>query len=354
MLSGCSDIQVKTLNVLDPSAASEWDKLVELHPNGTVFHRAAWARVIHESYSHKPTYIALFRDTEPVGLIPLIEVLSPFTGRRAICLPFSDACGPLLFHQQASSAMEAELAKLARDRHWGYVEVRGGQLLEQPDAELLSFYGHQLDLGKGCEALFDSFSSATRRAIRRALNSGLNVEILDTCEAVREFYGLHVQTRRRHGLPPQPWRFFMNVHRNLIKTGLGFVVLARDGMRLVAGAIFFRFRRHAIYKFAASDPIFGKKRGNNIVLWEALRYLITQGVEILDLGRTSLQNEGLRRFKLSWGAEEKIIPYYRFEVRRNKSFAASNPQAGFHNRIFRHLPLSMNRVAGAIAYPHLD
>jgi CelD/BcsL family acetyltransferase involved in cellulose biosynthesis len=353
-MSSDSTIQVKHLNVLDGSSASEWDQLVQLHPSSTVFHCAAWAHVIHDSYSHKPVYITLFRPTEPVGLIPLVEVLSPFTGRRAVCLPFSDACGPLVFQQQSWSAMEAELSKLARDRQWGYIEVRGGHLLEQPATELTSFYGHQIDLSEGSEALFEGFPSATRRAIRRALNSGLNVEVLDTCEAVKEFYRLHVQTRRRHGLPPQPWAFFMNIYRHLIKAGLGFVVLARDGMRVVAGAVFLQFKKHAIYKFAASDPTFGKMRGNNLVLWKALRYLVNRGVEIMDFGRTSLENEGLRRFKLSWSAQENIIPYYRFSVRQNKPIAAPNQPTGFHNRIFRHLPLSVNRIAGALAYPHLD
>ena len=56
---------------------------------------------------------------------------------------------------------------------------------------------------------------------------------------MRDFYRLHARTRRRHGLPPQPFSFFSNIHSEVIKPGLGFVVLAKNASKVVAGAVFF-------------------------------------------------------------------------------------------------------------------
>lgn len=166
--------------------------------------------------------------------------------------------------------------------------------------------------------------------------------------------GICVRTRKRHGVPPQPKAFFANIHDTLIRAGLGFVVLARLGMRVVAGAIFLRFERKAVYKFAASDPRFGRSRANNLVMWEAIQYLTRTGCDLLHFGRTSLDNEGLRRFKLSWGAVEEMIRYYRFDAKKGKWTTAPSRETGFHNHLFRNLPLSVNRMAGAMLYPHLD
>src|SRR3712207_7808324 len=43
-----------------------------------------------------------------------------------------------------------------------------------------------------------------------------------------EFFRLHVQTRRRQGVPTQPRRFIM-AFEDLFTEALGFVALARDG-----------------------------------------------------------------------------------------------------------------------------
>ena len=41
-------------------------------------------------------------------------------------------------------------------------------------------------------------------------------------ESVQTYYALHCRTRRRHGLPPQPFRFFSNMQRRMLQAGPGF------------------------------------------------------------------------------------------------------------------------------------
>src|SRR4029079_12780890 len=84
-------VQRKPLNVLEPNEGAEWDRLVRSHPNSNPFHCAAWARVIHQTYGHQVRYLQFHLGSDPLALIPLIEVVSPITGRRGVCLPFSDA-----------------------------------------------------------------------------------------------------------------------------------------------------------------------------------------------------------------------------------------------------------------------
>jgi Acetyltransferase (GNAT) domain len=343
------------VRIVDPICDSDWDQIVSTHPDGNVFHRSAWARVLGKTYGHKPFYLELSQGGEPAVLLPLMEVASRFTGKRGVCLPFSDSCGPLMFGELGQMSLIETLVKLGRDRKWRYFELRGGREMLSPSAVAAErYYGHKLDLSIGVEQLFARFQSPVRRAIRKGEKSGLVVEASDTRRAMLNFYELHVRTRRRHGLPPQPLSFFLNIHEEIIKAGLGFVVLAQRATKSIAAAVFFFSRQAGLYKFGASDEREQALRGNNLVMWEGIKRLIGRGVKTLHFGRTSIDDNGLRRFKLSWGAGEETIEYFKFALGANMWVNGCRNERVFHRGLFRRLPLRVNRFAGALVYPHLD
>jgi hypothetical protein len=347
-----STLQVK---ILDPLSDPEWDRAAISHPESQVFHSAAWAKVLHRTYRHKPIYLHFSRGSELVALLPFMEIRSAVTGRRGVCLPFSDFSAPLVFNPSASVAVMEKVSELAREQEWRYFEMRGGrESLPTTATPAIQFYSHKLAVARPEEELLAQLGSATRRAIRKAEKSGVKVEVVRTEAAMLEFYRLHVATRRRHGLPPQPRSFFLNIYEEIIKAGQGFAVLGRSSSRLVAAAVFFQYGDSAVYKFGASDEVFQGIRGNNLVMWEAIKYLMQNGCKMLHLGRTSLDNPGLRRFKAGWGAMEGMIEYFRFDTKANAWKGAGDSSSGFHNKIFRRLPLALNRLAGAVIYPHLD
>src|SRR5262249_35848029 len=160
------------------------------------------------------------------------EVASHFTGRRGVSLPFSDFCQPLVFERLDRELFMNELVELGRQRKWRHFELRGGRnVLPDSAASPSQYYGHKLHLNAGLDNFFDSFQSSVRRAIRKAEKSQLAADVSGTWEAMADFYKLHVRTRRRHGLPPQPLSFFRNIHQEIIRAGLGFVVLAKRQLR---------------------------------------------------------------------------------------------------------------------------
>jgi len=289
------------------------------------------------------------------ALIPLMEVQSLFTGRRGVCLPFSDACEPLIFDPESIGIITDQLVRFARERHWKYLEVRGGKSFRLTARPVVQFYGHTLDLRSGTEELITRFASPVRRAIRKAERSGVNVLIVRNRQAIGDFYQLHVQTRRRHGLPPQPASFFLSIYEHIIKSGLGFIVLAQRGSRPIAAAIFFCFGKNALYKYGASDKRFQELRANNLVMWQGIQFLARNGAEKLHFGRTEQENEGLRRFKLSWNTQEETIDYFRVDPSGRQCLASvRSHDSGLHKKVFGRLPLIFNRLAGSMIYPHLD
>lgn len=202
--------------------------------------------------------------------------------------------------------------------------------------------------------MFKRIDSAVRRGIRKAENAGVRIEFGNSLDAVATFYSLHCQTRKRHGLPPQPFRFFENIARYVLAAGHGFVVTASVGGKAIAASVFFHFGSEAIYKFGASDYGSQQLRANNLVLSEAIKRCSCNGFARLHLGRTSIANEGLRRFKLGFGAREEKIEYRKYDFAKCAFVTSEDRAESWVNQIFRRFPPSLLRFSGEMLYPHLS
>ncbi len=312
--------------------------------------------MLKSTYGHEPVYLRFSCDDTLAALLPVMEVRSPVTGIRGVSLPFSDFCSPLIFDQRVGIFLFLEaLNGIGLKRNWRYFEIRSNTLADSISTPSEEYYGHELDLTRGAGRLLAAVSPSVDRAIRKAKTSGLTVEISQASECVHDFYRLHLRTRRRHGLPPQSLMFFRNIDREIIKTGYGFIVVAKAGTQPVAAAVFLHSGREAIFKFGASDARALSLRPNNLVMWSAIEHLAAAGFHKLRFGRTDLTDDGLRRFKRSWGALEQPIRYFRYEgMTRPSCDRVSRRSHEFYKRIFRRLPLFVNRTVGKLVYPHLD
>jgi hypothetical protein len=337
----------------NPLDAGDWDARLSKFAATSIFHSSAWAKVLSETYGFTPVYLSTFRGDDLDAALPLMEVKSRITGTRGVSLPFTDECEPVSASDSSVTPLVEEALQLGRNRNWKYVEFRGGKNLFDNAAPSLSFFGHQLNLSGDANSLFNRLESSVRRAIRKAENSGLKIEFSNTLEATSDYFSLHCKTRRQHGIPPQPFRFFQKIHAHILAQNSGVIVTAKFQETPVASAMFLFSGTKAIYKFGASDKSFQELRANNLVMWEGIKWLANKGIGTLRFGRTSQNSEGLRRYKLGWGSEEYLIHYYKFDLRRNALVTDRDEAAGWHNRIFRAMPIFMSRWAGNLLYRHV-
>jgi len=338
---------------IDPVENSNWDALVSSRPDFSFFHSAAWAKVLAETYGFVPRYFFTGNAAAPDTVLPLMEVNSRLTGRRGISLPFTDECVPLGADPDSLAKLFQAAVEFGRARKWKYLELRGGKNLFAPTVPAsLNFYSHWLDLDTEENRMFGALEGSVRRAIRKAEKDGVTVEISQSQTAMEIFYALQGLTRKKHGLPPQPRAFFMNIHRHILSENRGFIAVASYQGRPIAASVYFFMAGRAIYKFGASDAAAQQLRGNNLVMWTAMKRLAQNGMKTLHLGRTSLANDGLRRFKLNFGAHEETAAYVKFDLRQNRFVTDTDGVAGWHNVVFRRLPVSLSRLAGRMLYKH--
>jgi hypothetical protein len=329
-----------------------WDAGLAGFPGATIFHTAAWARVLHHSYGFSPAYFTACSGDSPGALLPVLESDSWLTGRRGISMPFTDECAPLSADPECFQALYREALRTARVRRWKFLELRGGRALLGDVPPCASFLGHRLDLRKGEAALLAGLEKSTRGAVRKAGQAGLTVTFSRDLEAVRSFHALLVKTRKRHGVPPQPFRFFEEIHRHILSPGRGWVALARSGDVPVAGAVYFHHGPTVTYKYGASDSAFNHLSGNNLVTWESIRRHAAEGFATFDFGRTPLDNAGLRKFKMGWGPAEHRIEYVRHDRRSGRYAADSGAGPRWRGRLLRALPEPLLKLIGSVLYRH--
>ncbi len=334
--------------IVNPLSDPGWDSRRSEIPGAGIFHGAGWARVLVNTYGYQPEYVIAGGDT----VVPLMNVSSSLTGDRGVGLPFTDSCPPL-FSAERRPELFNFLNLHAQKQGWKYLEIRDGNGLYPSDEVSALYYGHKLELYPDQQKMLKQFRKNMVRNIRKAEASDLSISLENDYEAMRAFYRLNCVTRRRHGLPPQPWHFFENLFYHVVVPGNATVILASLGKKVISGAVFLQFAGKVYYKYGASLMKYQSLRANNLVMWYAIKMFVKQGYRILDFGRTEVANEGLRRFKLGWGTAETSIQYFRRDVRHGHIIPEKDKINGVHNHIFRHMPMPVLKSIGAVLYRHM-
>jgi hypothetical protein len=86
-------------------------------------------------------------------------------------------------------------------------------------------------------------------------------------------------------------------------------------------------------------------------MWKAVDYYSHQGFCSFNLGKTEQNHEGLRRFKIGWGAKEKTINYYKCFLQHKATTERS--AAGWYTNIFSKMPIPILKFIGTISYRHI-
>lgn len=344
---------VLRLRVADPLLEPEAADAAATLPGAGIFHTAAWARVLHAAYGFRPR-VLVAQDVAGVmrAAVPL-TVLRPWPRRpRAVTQPFADECALLARDGASREFLHAAVLDHARRSGWLHWELRGaGAPAGTPSST--TYHGHQLTLHAASARCPAEAEPAVHRCVRQAERAGVTVEFGHDERFLRRFHALYVRTRRRHGAPPAPWRFFSALRSAVLATGHGFAAIAARGGEDLAAAVFLLSGERALYKYGASDPERHHLRPNHLVMARAAAHCARCGCSVLDLGRTSIGAEGLRRYKLSWGAAERRIDYTRLELSSGRALRAPDRARGRAAALLRLLPSPLFRALGAALHPHL-
>ena len=338
---------------LNPIETKDWNHMILRTGQYSIFHSREWARVLINSFNYSPNYLTLIADNKISLLIPLLEINSALTGRRAVSLPFSDFCDPILSEETDTDALIEFLVDYANRFHWKYIDFHGGADLFKNRSPSQTFYGHRLELTKNIETTFSAFRSNTRRNIKKAIRSNVKIYFCNSLEYLDQFYRLHCLTRKRHRIPVQSYDFFRNIYNEIIKKELGILLCASYQGIIFSAAVFFHFGNHALFKFGVSDYRYQHLRGNNLLMWEAIKWYSRRGYKTFSLGRTDIQHDGLNRYKTGWGGSEYQMKYFRYDMGKGQIVKIKSAKRDSIMKFsFHYMPTGLSKILGRILYRH--
>lgn len=300
-----------SLGQLDHDDALSVERVLATAANATVFHTAAWNRLLVEQFGLRDVTLLATVDDEPVGLYTYYP-LSNHLCRSSLVNLQSAYGGPLatLDDPRIVAELLGEGERLQ--------PFHAFQVWTPPGLDLTPFremgYGIQelqtpvLSLAGGEDGVWSKLHRNKRRAIAKATQRGVTIEAGDRA-AVDEYYGLVSETLGQAGIEVLPKAFYERLLKCLGPLGNARLFLARFEGSTVAGAII-------LYH---GDTAYGWDMGwrrqhanlgaNDLLNWEAMRLACRDGYRQYDLLRLDAdQLPGIAQWKSGFGGD--ILPCY--------------------------------------------
>jgi len=339
---------------LDPLHDPRWNELIHQHPRASVFHSPQWLRALERAYGYRP--FALTSSPEGVPLadgLPLCEVNSWLTGRRLVSVPFSDHCEPLLDQAPGGCDSFAGIWERVSKKKPQYLQIR--PIAFQPASTTVlrpddTYVLHRLDLTPDLAHLYNRFhKTSIQQRIRRAEREKIDIREGTSAVLLQDFYRLLTVTRRRHGVPPQPLRWFETLITEFGKD-LCIRVAYKDGIA-IAAMLTLTFKNTVANKYSGSDPDHRKLGATALLFWQTIQQAKADGLEVFDMGRSDTRNAGLIAFKEYWGADPTPLQYWRVPQKPHHQF--SSRMSWIAERTVSTFPLGVLRAIGTVLYKHI-
>jgi len=347
--------------LIDPLSDVRWCSFVNDHSYGTIYQHPSWMKVISLTYNQvRPLCFVLDDEQGNIrAALPCFVVISKLTGTRIVSLPFSSYSDPLVEDKKDFINLLDEIIHHLKKFSASYYELRcfrkqalvADSKLEQHDYHKI----HILDIEEGFEKISRLFhEDCIVRSVKKAFRCGVTIRQGCYEEDLKQFYFIHAITRKRQGFPIQPYEFFKNMWEIMSPLGYFSLLLAELSKKIIAGIVLFKFKDIVSFEHGASLTKYLPARPNHILLWKAIEMACSEGYRYFDFGKTPPENEGLLNFKSRWGAKMYNLPYFYYPQIKGMM---SLEQKSFKHKLLltfgKHMPLSLAKIMGRIAYHHL-
>jgi FemAB-related protein (PEP-CTERM system-associated) len=287
------ELEVRT--DIPPSA---WDEYIQRHPDGTVYHLAAWTDLLRDLYGHRSTRLAVLDEGRVVGVLPLVFFRTMLFGRFTTSMPFVNYGGVVADTPAAEALLWSSAVELTRQAGGSYLELRHARRRFESAACLEHKVAMILTFEQTVEAQWAVLDRKLRNQVRKAEKSGLTVRS-GGVELLGPFHDVLSENMRDLGTPFHGRRFFERILTALSDRAR--LVTVWLGETPIAAALVLWHRDRLEVPWASSLRRFNPLCANVLLYWEMLKFGIEGGFRSFDFGR-STPNEGTFLFKQQWGA----------------------------------------------------
>jgi CelD/BcsL family acetyltransferase involved in cellulose biosynthesis len=309
----------------------DWEQL-DRFPDRIVYQSREWVEFIASSQHAEPVVAALATGSTTVGYftglmqrrfgVPILG--SPMPGWTTAFMGFNLEPGV-----SRRAAVEALVPFAFRDLGCAHFELRDRNLLASDldglDVRLTPWTGIEVDLRGSEQEIWAALKAPCRTAIRKAEKHGVTMEEAAGDDFADDFYPQLEDVFAKQGLvPPYGIERVRELTRHVHPSGRLLLLRARnaDG-ECIATGIFPAMNRTMHFLAGASLRQYQDLRPNEALMWYAMKYWKSRGIEACDLGFAL-------SYKRKWGGREVQVPYLdgsRFQILSLMRDAAEAAQA---------------------------
>ncbi|MFO0706486.1 MAG: FemAB family XrtA/PEP-CTERM system-associated protein [Nitrospira sp.] len=323
---------------------ADWAQYVLRAPDATVGHDWAWRGVIRAAYGHEAVYL-IARDAGCIrGILPLIEMRSPFGRASWASMPFMDYGGVCADDSRVAALLIQEARRLSRACGASALELRQLKELSDIPASRGDKVTMVLDLTGGEASIWKGLPAKVRNQVRKAEKSGLST-VVGGAELLEEFYRVFVVNMRDLGSPVHGFPFF-----TAMADGFGAklrVRLVREGEKTVGGLIRICFKDTVLVPWASALREYFPKCPNNLLYWHEIQDACAGAYKIFDFGRSSI-GSGTYEFKRQWGAHPAPLFWYVLgdEAASGNAVDGTSLKYRLIREVWKRLPVGMSAAVG--------
>lgn len=320
-----------------------WDRFVNKHPMGTVFHLTSWKKVIEQTFNHKSRYYIAEQEGEICGILPLFEIKSRLFGHFCISIPFAEIGGVITTDTAVEKLLIQKAIDIAQTSKVQYLELRNRIELQGFETKSL-YYNFRKEIYDDDEKNLLAIPRKSRAMVRNAIKKGLVSETGH--HLLNDFYQILALNYHRLGTPIFSKKFFSNFLLEFKDMVDILVVKTKEG-KLAAAVLFFVFKDQMVPYYAGSDFAYRRLGPNDFMYWELMRYAVNKGCKVFDYGR-SKENTGSFSFKKHWGFKPEPLAYQYHLVTLSQlpNLSPANPKYQKKIKIWQKMPHGLTKILG--------
>ncbi len=336
----------------DEAASGKWDDYVRGHADGSLFHLSAWLNAVETTFGHTPRHLVAIRDGDIVGVLPLFEIKSMFGGRMLVSVPYAVAGGIVANERAVVDVLWNRAREMGEEVGANFIDLRSATAQVEGLRLVQGYSGFQKDLPAQPSEVLAWLPRKARADARNARKKHrLTVEF--NRRRTPDVWRLYCRNMRRLASINYPFEFFER-----LVDGFGddaIVQVVRKDSYIIGGLISFRFERTFLPYFVGCDERFNRCNTNHFIYMTAMERAVELGCTVFDFGRTRRDNEGSHNFKRFFGFEPTPLEYQRYVYpgKAMPNLTPSNPKLQLVRQIWKHMPVSFCKVAGARLSRHL-
>jgi len=331
----------------DKELAQKVDDFVDMHPEGTIYHKSALFNFIDKTFAHDRAFLVALNNDAVIGLLPLVRLNSPLFGNFIVSVPYFNYGGILSNNPDTAKLLVAEASQWKNTVNASHIEFRHTEkdIVDLPcRTDKVTFI---LPLPQNKEDLWASFKPKLRAQIKRSSRLSPSIKI-GRNELLDDFYHVFSINMRDLGTPVYGKDFFSNALDSFGDAAKLIVIYLND--KPVACAFLLGFKETLEIPWASTLKEFNPVGINMTMYWEILTFAIRQGYSNFDFGRCT-KDCGTYKFKKQWGAQP--IPFYWHyslpDGEQLPQLNPNNPKFKLLVAVWKRLPVALTKLIG----PHV-